>query len=368
MVADRMITGTSTAEGGLDDQGNRYWIVDVSRMPPLYRDLYERVFAGRLRSSGIGEAGFVRRTRDVIAYGGPDELVGRLRPAATAARHLTAGDHVWVARIDREWREAAVALEAATEDLWRRLLTGEPAAGALSAVLDRKVALNVLGVDSVLPAMEETRGRLAPYVAGELLDDVLSGCYMPAGGRVAFDAYEREALVLARRCAPGEVLPEDARSRFVLNGLFYRYDALDTRRREQVLVAVAHEAVAGCRRANPGRAALDAAIAEIDDRDWRRRYHRQWADQQVRDAGEPVLALFAFAGSARDYDEEKRRINMLLWRSLFALADALGLDLMAAAATASGLRDALARHEGRLPIDPVFTYQQSQEPLTSENC
>lgn len=352
------ITPAASA-GTLDEQGNRYWSVEVARMLPVYRDLYERIFAVRLQRSGVGGEGFVRRERGILVYGGPDELVRRVRPAVVAEQRLAEGNHVWVARLDREWREAAQTLEAATTDLRHALTTGGHAAEALAAVFEAKVALNALGVDSMLPDPGVATGWLKGHVADKLVAEVVDGGYLPASGEVAFDAYELESFVLARDTTPGEAMPFEARRRFVENGLFYRHDALDPRRRERVLVEMPREAASAARRTARGGPALAAAIEQISARAWRRRYHRQWAHQQL-DAAEPrALALFDLAGSARDYDESKRRINMLFWRALFMLGDGLQIDLRDPRATARGLCEALARYDRPIPLDPVFSVPET---------
>jgi hypothetical protein len=151
-------------------------------------------------------------------------------------------------------------------------------------------------------------------------------------------------------------MPEDARRRFVQRGVFFRFDALDPAHRDRVLVDLPAEAVAVARRSARTSAATEAAFVQIGDRAWRRRYHREWAHQQVADTGSrAALGLFGFAGSARDYDEAKRRLNMPFWRALFALCDGLRIDLRSPLATAQGLCDALAEHEGNIPVDPVLT-------------
>lgn len=344
----------AASAGTLDAQGNRWWTLDLSRMLPIYRDVYERVFAERLERYGVGAAGFVRRSDAVLVYGGPDEVLRTSRPAVIAEQRLAEGDQGWVAEVDDEWRGAARSLDAATTELTRRLLAGEPAGPALAATLDAKIALNALGVDSMLPSAPLAERWLAGRVAGAPLSEVLEGCYLPASGEVAFDAYELESLTLARDSPPNEAMPEKARQRFVLRGLFYRYDALDTAGRERVLVAMPRQAAAAARASARGSAALAAAIEELGHRSWRRRYHRQWAFGELRAAGPRALALFRFAGSARDYDEVKRSANMGFWRALFMLADGLRFDLRSPRATAGGLRAALDEYPGAVPVDPVF--------------
>jgi hypothetical protein len=177
---------------------------------------------------------------------------------------------------------------------------------------------------------------------------------------VAFDVFELESMVLARDSPPGEPTPEEARRRFVTRGLFFRFDALDTRHRERVLVQMPREAAAAARRAARGTHALAAAIEDVGHRSWRRRYHRQWAREQLLAAGPRAGTLFDFAGSARDYDEAKRRANMSWWRALFVLADGLRIDLTSPRATAAGLRDALAERHGQITLDPVFAGLRSE--------
>jgi len=353
------MTSDGTDAGRLDEHGNRVWVVDVSRMAPLYQELYERIFAARLTFWGAGESGTVQRVDGQITYGGPDELMRALDPSAAVRRHLLAGDEAWVARLDRRWRAAAAALEAAAERLWTQLLGGTAAPEAVRSLLQHKVALNAIGMDSIMPPVDEADRWIDPHVDAGLLGDVRDGCYMPSGGRVAFDDLQRECWVLARDWPADEPVAEAARGRFVRRGLFYMYDALDNRRRSYLLEVVPRQTAARHRRAAPGRERLDARLSEIADRPWRRRYHRQWARRQLEGvrtspAREQLLALHRFAGSARDYDEQKRRINMQLWRALFVLADSLGVSLTGSDGTAEGLCSALARQKERLVVDPIF--------------
>jgi hypothetical protein len=67
-----------------------------------------------------------------------------------------------------------------------------------------------------------------------------------------------------------------------------------------------------------------------------------------------LLLLHSFLGSAREFDEEKRRCNMHLWRSLFALADGLGVSLTSPRDSIDGLYAAINRCRGTVAIDPVF--------------
>lgn len=339
------VAGGSGA-GEADEHGNRYWSVDTARLLPVYRDLYERIFAERLRLAGVD--GFVRREGGRLVYGGPDAEVTRLRPAAVARQRLVDADTDWIRRQDRTWRGAARTLEATTSTLRHRLVTGQPAATALNAVFEAKVALNALGVDSMLPAPDLLAGWLT-----ESADEVVVGCYLPASGQVAFDAYERESLVLARDTEPGRGLPEAARARFVQHGLFYRHDALDPAHRERVLVGMPAEAAEAVRRWAPDRPAITVALQQVAARAERRRDRRRWAERQVADAAPRARALADFAGSARDFDETKRQLNMGFWQCLFMVADGLGVDLKHSDATMQGLCDHLERTDG-LRIDPVF--------------
>jgi hypothetical protein len=65
--------------------------------------------------------------------------------------------------------------------------------------------------------------------------------------------------------------------------------------------------------------------------------------------------LHRFLGTARDFDEEKRRLNMKLWRSLFALADGLGISLSHSETILATLCDVITRRGGHVVIDPVFS-------------
>ncbi len=337
--------------GEIDGEGNRYWSVDAGRLLPVYRDLYEGIFAARLRLAGV--AGFVRREGDLLVYGGPDQEVTRRRPAAVARQRLLDADHDWVARQDRAWRGAARTLEATTSTLRHRLVSGQPSAAALAAVFEAKVALNALGIDSMLPGPEVLGSWLAGS-APDVRDEVVAGCYLPAAGDLAFDAYETESLVLARDTAPGEQMPQRARARFVQHGLFYRHDALDPVRRERVLFGLPREAAEAVRRSAPDHPAIVAALRQVAARPEHRRDRRRGALHQVAAAPPRVHALAAFAGSARDYDETKRRLNMGWWQCLFMLADGLGIDLSDPDATVQGLCEALENSSQSIAIDPVF--------------
>lgn len=339
------------AAGTLDERGNRYWSVDAARLLPVYRDLYERIFAARLHLAGV--AGFVRRDGDLLVHGGPDEEVTHRRPSAVALRRLTEADHDWIAHQDRTWRGAARTLEATISTLRHRLVAGRPAAAALAAVFDAKVALNALGVDSLLPGPDVLTGWLTGS-ASEAWDEVVAGCYLPASGKVAFDGYEAESLVLVRDTEPGPDLPRRARARFVQNGLFYRHDALDPARRDWVLFGLPREAAATMRRSALDRPAIAAALQQVSARPERRRDRRWRALRQVATTEPRVRALAEFAGSARDYDETKRQLNMGFWQCLFMLADGLSIDLKQPDATARGLCEALERRGEGLVIDPVF--------------
>ncbi|MCW5953846.1 MAG: hypothetical protein KIT69_16475, partial [Propionibacteriaceae bacterium] len=267
-----------TAPGTTDKQGNRYWSVDAGRLLPVYRDLYERIFAARLRLAGV--AGFVRRDGNLLVYGGPDQEVTRRRPAAVARQRLLVADHDWISRQDRTWRGAARTLEATISTLRHRLVSSQPSAASLAAVFDAKVSLNALGVDSMLPGP----ALLTSWLAGspsDVRDEVVAGCYLPASGDVTFDAYETESLVLARDTAPGEEMPRRARARFVQNGLFYRHDALDPAHREWVLFDLPREAAEAMRRSAPDRPAITAALRQVSARPEHRSDRRRRALQQV---------------------------------------------------------------------------------------
>jgi hypothetical protein len=96
----------------------------------------------------------------------------------------------------------------------------------------------------------------------------------------------------------------------------------------------------------------------VREQPWRRRLHRDWAAQQLQRIADPaarrrLLAVHRLGGTARDYDEEKRRLNMKLWRSLVALADAWSISLKRI--DLEGILAATEDQGGAITLDPLFT-------------
>jgi hypothetical protein len=67
-----------------------------------------------------------------------------------------------------------------------------------------------------------------------------------------------------------------------------------------------------------------------------------------------LLTLHRLAGSARDFDEEKRRLDQELWRCLAALAGALGISLTGPEGTLEGLCRGIVSVGGQVSINPIF--------------
>jgi hypothetical protein len=209
--------------------------------------------------------------------------------------------------------------------------------------------------------MREIQEWFAPHLARQLLAEVLEGCYLPASGSVSYDALETECWRLAAGYVQCQEITNAARACFIRDGLFYLYNALNPDRKPYFFNVYPRQVALRYSRAAPSTDMIAARMAEIRHRSWRRRYHRQFARQRIEDlrvdmaACQRLLMVHRFVGSARDFDEEKRRLNMKLWRSLFALADGLGISLARSDGTLAGLASALEHQRGRLTIDPVFT-------------
>ena len=86
-------------QGYLHRDGNRYWVVDLSRMPPLYQELYDRVYATRLELWGASAGSIVGRAGGILLFGGPDEAMRAQSPRIIAGERIRAGDHAWVEEV-----------------------------------------------------------------------------------------------------------------------------------------------------------------------------------------------------------------------------------------------------------------------------
>jgi hypothetical protein len=330
-------------------------------MYPLYQDLYERIFANRLKLWGVdpaaGEA-VVARSGSLVIYGGPDSLMTAMSPRAQASRRLSTGDEQWVAWLERWWQERSVVLEECLDRFWQEMTGETVTVSSLEAVIDAKITFNAIGADSVMPAPAEVCAWLAPHVAPELVPDLVTAIFTPASGYVAYDAREVECFRVALAIRGDGSLAPEAQARFVQYGLFYAYAMLDTDHIDDHLhAAPAAIAARYAALAASGRG-LEERMAGLREQPWRRRLHRDWAAQQLQRIADPaarrrLLAVHRLGGTARDYDEEKRRLNMKLWRSLVALADAWSISLKRV--DLDGLLAAIEDRGGAITLDPLFT-------------
>jgi hypothetical protein len=338
----------------------RCWAIDADGMLPLYRDIYRRIVAERLLAWELaGEAVVLLVAGDLIFYCGPDDWLAPRLPERVARERLAAGDRAWVDRLDGWWRRAASGFDQQAERFWADLVRGDVSAGALRALVDAKVRLNAIGVDSLMPARTDAEAWLTPYLPAARLADVVDGCYLPAAGRVAYDTLEAECWRLADAVQQAGGLTEAARARFVQQGLFFLYAALNNDGKPYFFDEHVRETAQRYSMAAAGPAALAAQLQAVEERDWRRRLHHEWARQQIAaidddDARRRLLALHRLLGSARDFDEAKRWLNRSLWRSLLALADGLGVSLGHPRANLDALCAAIDRQGGRVTIDPLF--------------
>jgi hypothetical protein len=259
----------------------------------------------------------------------------------------------------RPRQSTAAALEDDVDHLWVELCRGQASVASLQRALAHKVRLAAIGVDALLPPAAQVEEWLAASVPATLLADIVEGCYQPTSGYVAYDVLEFENWILAAALLAHGHLSAEARARFIQHGLFFIYDTLDNAKKEYFFGHYPLETALRYSRSVGGSSAIEAHLEEIRQRGWRRRYHREWARQQLDGVTDPrqrqrLLVLQRFIGSARDFDEEKRRLNMKLWRCLFALADGLMILLSSAGTVPACLYDAIRRCGGKVTIDPAF--------------
>lgn len=353
------VTAPGREGGTRHPDGRRYLAVEVPGMLPLYRELYGRIFARRLALWGLradGDTGVLAEANLIVAWG-PDEEMRARSPARIARERVEVGDDAWVEALEERWAGAASACEAALDRLWAALRRGHVRPALLEEAATRKVEFATWAVDALIPprpALEDGYGA----VLGPGAARVLGASLLPASGFVAYDLLERACWRLAADSAPGGVGGE-ARRQFVQHGLFYLYRALEPARWAYFLGPYVEETAARYRAAAPGPGEAGRNLADLGALPWRRRLHHAWAREQLAALPEGpararLLTLHRLLGTARDFDEEKRRLNMPLWRSLVALARGLGLSLDDEAATLGGLCRALEERGGRVEIDPVF--------------
>jgi hypothetical protein len=354
-------------QGWVTPDGRRCWTVDVAGMSPLYREIYRRVFPRRLAFWGVavGRDAVVSETERSLVISGPDTLMQASRPATVALERVEAGDLAWVGWLEGSWRQHAARLEGLLRRLWAELQENRVCVELLEAVVDAKAALTAIGADGLLPSARLAGTWLRPHVAPHLLDDLLDGLYLPASGRLAYDVLELECWRLAAALGDANHLPEAVRRAFVVNGLFLHYDALNTSRKAYWLHRFPRETARRHRATAPSPAELSRRMQEVCDRSWHRRLHRQWVQSQLSGLPAGVAArldvLHHLVGTARDYDEEKRRLNAGLWRALFALADGLGVTLTPSQGTLADLCGAVRTPGRRLRIDTVFQHEEAGE-------
>jgi hypothetical protein len=355
------------AQGWLTPDGRRCWAVDVTGMSPLYREIYRRVFPRRLAFWGVavGRDVVVSEMEGSIVVSGPDALMRATRPATVALERVEAGDLAWVGWLERSWRQHAARFEGLLRRLWAELQEDRACVELLEAVVDAKAALTAIGADGLVPSPRLAETWLRPHAAPDLLDDLLDGLHLPASGQLAYDVLELECWRLAAALRGADDLPDVARRAFVVNGLFLLYDAMNTARKAYWFHRFPREAAQRHRAAAPSPAELSRRMQAVRDRPWHRRLHRQWVQAQLSGlpagAARRLAVLHHLIGTARDYDEEKRRLNARLWRALFALADGLSVPLTPSRGTLADLCGAVRAPARRLRIDPAFEDEDAGE-------
>ena len=341
--------------------GNRYRGGDVSGMLPLYREIYRRIFAEWLTAWGMaGDEISLLYGDGLILYWGPEAFMRERQPKAVALKRLMSADDGWVAWLEGWWQQAASEFEDRANRFWAELCQDRADGHALRALVGCKVSLNAIGVDSLMPSRALVEEWLAPLVPPALLADVVDGCFLPADGGLAYDALEMERWRLAAAFQAEGFVTETARARFIREALFFLYDALNTERKAYYFDRYPLETAITYSQAAPGAGEVADRMREVRDRDWRRRMHHEWARQQLdaiqgaTDARRRLLVLHHLLGTARDFDEAKRRLNRKLWQSLFAVADGLGVSLADPRVDVDELCAAVERAGGRVTIDPTF--------------
>lgn len=358
------------AQGFIRHRGRLFYWTDVSGMLPLYQEMYREIFAERLAFWGLGgEDVALLAGGGLILFGGPEPIMRAKRPAAVAAERVQAGDESWVERLEHSWQRAAAEFEDQVEDFWSGLLEGHAGEEAWRAVVGCKVRLGAIGVDALMPPAGLAESWLAPHLRPDLVAEVAEALYLPASGYLAYDLLETECWRIAASTQSLGVTPEEARARFIRDGLFFTFDALNVERKDYffreypLLIAARYRRAAGTLRE------MHARMDDVRRRDRRRRLHREWALQQLASVGDAAHArrlalLHRLLGTARDFDEEKRRLNMKFWRALFALADGLQISLARPPAGVEQLAQLIRRRDGRVSIDPILAAKSDGPPAS----
>jgi hypothetical protein len=166
---------------------------------------------------------------------------------------------------------------------------------------------------------------------------------------------------------------DNARVRFIQHGLFYLYEALNNTRKDYFFYQYLLETAIKYSQSTSGQKTIQKRLDEVQQRNWQRRYYHEWARQQIEaitdfSARQQLILLHRLLGTARDFDEEKRRLNMKLWRTLFALADSFKVELTNQKITIDYLSHEIEMNNGYITIDPVFTKEVSEGYLSFQEC
>lgn len=353
----------------LHTDGKQYWGVDLSGMLPLYQNIYQKIYAQRLDDWGIANHNGVGLLYidGLLLIWGPDEFMTAKKPASVALQKIEIADHAWVDWLERWWHQTALDWEKKLDNFWLDLCQGHITVEAFQSVIEGKVNLNAIGVDSLIPARQQVEAWLSPYIASSLIKDVVDGCFLPASGYLAYDVLEVEYWKLAEALQATRSLSEAVRVRFIQQGLFYLYEALNNNKKDYFFSKYPLETAKKYSQSALGSKTIRARIEEVQQRNWQRRYHHEWAKQQIEAIDvsavrEKLLTLHHLLGTARDFDEEKRRLNMKFWRGMFALADGLNVSLTHPQTNLDYLCNTVNLSNGNVMIDSIFTAFTNPNP------
>ncbi len=356
---------TDGSGGGFEYEGRYYLPLDVSRLPPLYQEIYWDVVIERLRRSGLGDGTGVVCLRGLVLAWAPTERMREARPSRLAAERLWRGDEGWVAGLDEALRHADERMEQQADAVWAELQHGRASPESVTALIEAKASLNALALDSLVPRQEVMISWLTPHVGSGLAGELLDASLLPSTGYVAYDIYEDECWRLAGVLASDGEVSGAARQRFIQRGLFFQFETLDTNRAEYYFGEYPGVVASRFIGLAPGPGGVASRRDELRQRDWRRRLHRACAAEHLaagpRDAVERdrLLVLHRFLGLARDFDEDKRRLNFKFWRNLVALADGLGVHLPTS--TRQDLCESINRHGGQVALNSALIEEGGSE-------
>jgi hypothetical protein len=349
--------------------GRRYWGISLSGMLPVYQDIYQEIYTKRLKDWGLADHNNVGLlcVDSLLLIWGPDEFMSAKKPARVALQKIETADHEWFNWLERWWHQTAIDWEKQLDSFWVDLCQGNITVEALQSVIEGKVSLNAIGVDSLIPARQQVEAWLSPHIASSFIKDVVDGCFLPASGYLAYDVLEVECWKLAEAFQTTGKLPEAVRVRFIQQGLFYLYEALNNNKKDYFFSKYPLETATKYSQSALGSKAIRERIEEVQQRNWQRRYHREWAKQQIEaidvlTVREKLLTLHHLLGTARDFDEEKRRLNMKFWRAVFALADGLDVSLTHPQTNLGYLCSAVNLSNGNVMIDSIFTASTNPDP------